>query len=74
MIAGVGGLRAAGRDVRRSTGTRSAASAASIDAFGAVGVERETGIKAWESQGFTGTIANLVILAAALSRHRPGGR
>jgi len=38
-----------------------------IDALGSVGVNAETGIKAWESQGFTGTIANLVILAAALS-------
>ncbi len=38
-----------------------------IDALGAAGVQAETGIKAWESQGFTGTIANLVILAAAIS-------
>src|SRR4051812_108500 len=38
-----------------------------IDALGAVGIDAETGVKAWESQGFTGTIANLVILAAALS-------
>jgi hypothetical protein len=36
-----------------------------IDALGSIGVDAETGIKAWESQGFTGTIANLVILAAA---------
>jgi hypothetical protein len=36
-----------------------------IEQFGeAVGVE--TGIKAWDGQGFFGTIANLVILAAAL--------
>jgi hypothetical protein len=38
-----------------------------IDALGTAGVNPETGIKAWESQGFTGTIANLVILAAALT-------
>ena len=38
-----------------------------IDALGAAGINAQTGIKAWESQGFTGTIANLVILAAALS-------
>ncbi len=38
-----------------------------IDALGSAGINAETGIKAWESQGFTGTIANLVILAAALS-------
>ena len=32
---------------------------------GAIGVE--TGIKAWDGQGFFGTIANLVILAAGVS-------
>jgi hypothetical protein len=37
-----------------------------IEQFGeAAGVE--TGVKAWDGQGFLGTIANLVILAAALS-------
>jgi hypothetical protein len=37
-----------------------------IEQFGnAVGVD--TGIKAWDGQGFLGTIANLVILAAAIS-------
>lgn len=37
-----------------------------IEQFGnAVGVD--TGIKAWDGQGFLGTIANLVILAAALA-------
>jgi hypothetical protein len=37
-----------------------------IEQFGeAVGVD--TGIKAWDGQGFFGTIANLVILAAALA-------
>jgi hypothetical protein len=37
-----------------------------IEQFGeAVGVE--TGIKAWDGQGFFGTIANLVILAAAVA-------
>jgi hypothetical protein len=36
-----------------------------IEQFGGVGVD--TGIKAWESQGFLGTIANLVILAAAVA-------
>ena len=37
-----------------------------IEQFGdAVGVD--TGIKAWDGQGFFGTIANLVILAAALT-------
>src|SRR2546423_9881097 len=35
--------------------------------LGSFSLTPETGIKAWESQGFTGTIANLVILAAALS-------
>jgi hypothetical protein len=38
-----------------------------IDTLNSFGINAETGIKAWESQGFTGTIANLVILAAALS-------
>ena len=37
-----------------------------VEQFGnAVGVD--TGIKAWDGQGFLGTIANLVILAAAVS-------
>ena len=37
-----------------------------VEQFGdAVGVD--TGIKAWDGQGFLGTIANLVILAAALA-------
>ena len=37
-----------------------------VEQFGdAVGVD--TGIKAWDGQGFTGTIANLVILAAAVA-------
>ena len=37
-----------------------------VEQFGeAVGVE--TGIKAWDGQGFLGTIANLVILAAAVA-------
>ena len=37
-----------------------------VEQFGeAVGVD--TGIKAWDGQGFFGTIANLVILAAALA-------
>ena len=37
-----------------------------IEQFGeAVGVD--TGIKAWDGQGFTGTIANLVILSAAVA-------
>jgi hypothetical protein len=38
-----------------------------IDALNAVGVDARAGIKAWESQGFSGTIGNLVIVAAALS-------
>jgi hypothetical protein len=38
-----------------------------IKTLNSFGISAEAGIKAWESQGFTGTIANLVILAAALS-------
>jgi hypothetical protein len=39
-----------------------------LEAIGiGTGGKIEVGVKAWESQGFTGTIANLVILAAALT-------
>src|SRR3954471_9199594 len=35
--------------------------------FDGIGATATTGLRAWDGQGFTGTIANLVILAAALS-------
>ena len=65
-IAAVGGVVLLVALFASSTGTRSGFGGL-VEQFGEAGSASSTGIKAWDGQGFTGTIANLVILAAAIA-------